>query len=127
MRNVLLGGPPLTKFDWYYSLFSSVESYPIVIAAVTIESGMSLQTSYLQAEQFRRSVLRGYAAYALQLMYDGKYNFSFYLHPQRHPNPPFYNPHSRDHFPQRRRHNSDHMDRRISSPRGNLRFPAAVG
>lgn len=75
MDNVVTGlsttGGPFEEFDWYAALFSSVERTPPTFPA-EFGKGLigKLQQSYLQAEELRRSVLRAYATYALQLIYD---------------------------------------------------------
>jgi hypothetical protein len=71
--------------EWLSSLFSSVAAPPPFYASTTDDPndsdqayGYDVQLSYLQAEQLRQSMLRAYAAYAVQLMYNGGQGFTSY-------------------------------------------------
>lgn len=68
---------------WSSSLFTSAAAAPPLYAPYTddgsdIDSGTSFmaQMSYLQAEKLRQSMLRAYAAYVVQLMYNGGQGFT---------------------------------------------------
>lgn len=78
-RSILYG----FKQDWLSTLFTSAAVPPTLYAAYSNDptdqdsnSGYMVQLSYLSAEQLRQSMLRAYAAYAVQLMYNGGQGFS---------------------------------------------------
>jgi hypothetical protein len=71
------------KEDWLPSLFTSVAAPPPFFLTQSIDpndidigTGVNVQLRYLQAEQLRQSMLRSYAAYAVQLMYNGGQGFT---------------------------------------------------
>jgi hypothetical protein len=69
--------------EWLASLFSSTAAPPPFYLTYSDDptnidsaSGLNIQLNYLQAEQLRQSMLRAYAAYAVQLMYNGGQGFT---------------------------------------------------
>ncbi len=59
--------------DWLSSFFSSVGKFQQDYSEVDYEFGgnaVTLQSSYLQADELRRSLTRAYALYSLELMYN---------------------------------------------------------
>ncbi|KAI9767516.1 MAG: hypothetical protein M1839_004476 [Geoglossum umbratile] len=67
--------------DWLSSLFSSIEAPPTTHVAYASEgidagSGVIFQLSVLQGTDLRKALLRKYAAYAVQLLYNGGHGFS---------------------------------------------------
>lgn len=69
--------------EWLSSLFSSVAAPPPFYQTqstdpndIDVGTGTLVQLTYLQAEQLRKSMLRAYAAYAVQLMYNGGQGFT---------------------------------------------------
>ena len=75
--------PGHTEDEWLSTLFTSTAAPPPFYASYTKDpdsvdatTGYLLQLSYLQASQLRQSVLRAYAAYAVQLMYNGGQGFT---------------------------------------------------
>lgn len=69
--------------EWLSTLFTSTAAPPPFYASYTDNpddvdagTGYLLQLNYLQASQLRQSVLRAYAAYAVQLMYNGGQGFT---------------------------------------------------
>lgn len=75
--------PGTINDEWLSSLFTSTAAPPPFYAPYTDNSndvdagtGYLLQLSYLQASQLCQSILRAYAAYATQLMYNGGQGFT---------------------------------------------------
>jgi hypothetical protein len=71
------------KDDWLPKLFTSVAAPPPFYLTQSIDpddidigTGINVQLQYLQAKQLRESMLRAYAAYAVQLMYNGGQGFT---------------------------------------------------
>lgn len=69
--------------DWLNSLFTSVAAPPLFYATYTDDpdsvdagTGYMVRLGFLQASQLRQSLLRAYAAYAVQLMYNGGQGFT---------------------------------------------------
>ncbi|KAF2011601.1 hypothetical protein BU24DRAFT_454114 [Aaosphaeria arxii CBS 175.79] len=74
---------PYSNKEWLSDLFSSVAAPPLFYASYTDDpddvdagTGYMVQLSYLQASQLRQSMLRAYAAYAVQVMYNGGQGFT---------------------------------------------------
>jgi hypothetical protein len=69
--------------DWLSNLFTSTAAPPLFYASYTDDpdsvdagTGYMVRLNYLQASQLRQSMLRAYAAYAVQLMYNGGQGFT---------------------------------------------------
>lgn len=75
--------PYSTQDDWLNSFFTSTAAPPPFYASYTddpdsvdVGTGYMVRLGYLQASQLRQSMLRAYAAYAVQLMYNGGQGFT---------------------------------------------------
>jgi hypothetical protein len=74
---------PKAGEEWLSTLFTSTAAPPPFYAPYTTDdtdvdaaAGFLLQLNYLQPEQLRQSMLRAYAAHAVQLMYNGGQGFT---------------------------------------------------
>ncbi|KAJ4349101.1 hypothetical protein N0V95_004882 [Ascochyta clinopodiicola] len=72
-----------TDDEWLSNFFTSTAAPPLFYAPYSDDpdsidqgTGYMLQIGYLQASQLRQSMLRAYAAYAVQLMYNGRQGFT---------------------------------------------------